>query len=141
MGNHQAVKLSIVTTLYRSAANIDEFYRRTIAAAEAVADDIELVIVNDGSPDHSIELALELQRTDPRIVIVDLARNFGHHKGDDDGPSPTSASATWFSLIDSDLEEQPEDTTGIVLPAALPRATATWYMACRRPGAAAPSSA
>ena len=68
------MKLSIVTTLYRSAATIDEFYRRAISAAEPITDDIELVMVNDGSPDESIEIALELHRADPRVVVVDLSR-------------------------------------------------------------------
>jgi hypothetical protein len=45
------MKLSIVTTLYRSTATVNEFYSRAMKAAEAVADDIELLIVNDGSPD------------------------------------------------------------------------------------------
>jgi putative glycosyltransferase len=101
------VKLSIVTTLYRSAAHIDEFHGRAMKAAEAIADDIEMVIVNDGSPDSSLELALELQRTDPRIVIVDLARNFGHHKALMTGLA--HANGDLIFLIDSDLEEQPED--------------------------------
>jgi putative glycosyltransferase len=101
------VKLSIVTTLYRSAASVDEFYRRAMKAAEAITDDIELVFVNDGSPDHSIELAVALQRADPRVVVVDLARNFGHHRAMMTGLAHVSGDLVF--LIDSDLEEQPED--------------------------------
>ena len=101
------MKLSIVTTLYRSAANIDEFYRRAMKAAEAITSDIELVMVNDGSPDDSIDLALALQRTDPRVVVVDLARNFGHHKAMMTGLAHVTGDLVF--LIDSDLEEQPED--------------------------------
>jgi putative glycosyltransferase len=101
------VKLSIVTTLYRSAASIDEFYGRVMKAAEAIADDIELVIVNDGSPDDSIDLALALQRVDSRVVVVDLARNFGHHKAMMTGLAHVTGDMVF--LIDSDLEEQPED--------------------------------
>jgi putative glycosyltransferase len=101
------VKLSIVTTLYRSAASVDEFYRRAMKAAEAITDDIELVFVNDGSPDHSIELAVALQQADPRVVVVDLARNFGHHKAMMTGLAHVSGDMVF--LIDSDLEEQPED--------------------------------
>ena len=71
------MKLSIVTTLYQSALTIDEFYRRALAAAELITDDIELVMVNDGSPDESLDRALALHRADPRVVVVDLARNFG----------------------------------------------------------------
>jgi putative glycosyltransferase len=101
------VKLSIVTTLYRSVPTIDAFYRRIIAAAERITTDIELVMVNDGSPDHSLDLALELHRADPRVVVVDLARNFGHHKALMTGLAHATGDLVF--LIDSDLEEQPED--------------------------------
>jgi putative glycosyltransferase len=100
------VKLSIVTTLYRSAATIDEFYRRAIAVAQSITDDIELVMVNDGSPDESIELALALHRADPRVVVVDLSRNFGHHKAMMTGLAHARGDRVF--LIDCDLEEEPE---------------------------------
>ena len=101
------MKLSIVTTLYRSAANIEEFCRRAMKAAQAITDDIELVIVNDGSPDDSLDVALRLQQRDARIVVVDLARNFGHHKAMMTGLAHAVGELVF--LIDSDLEEQPED--------------------------------
>jgi putative glycosyltransferase len=101
------VKLSIVTTLYRSAASVDEFHARAMKAAEALTDDIELVMVNDGCPDASLDLALALQRTDPRVVVIDLARNFGHHKAMMTGLAHVTGDMIF--LIDSDLEEQPED--------------------------------
>jgi len=101
------MKLSVVTTLYRSAASIEEFYRRTIKAAEQVAGDVELVMVNDGSPDNSLDLALELHRRDPRVVVVDLSRNFGHHKALMTGLAHATGDLVF--LTDSDLEEQPED--------------------------------
>jgi putative glycosyltransferase len=105
------VKLSIVTTLYRSAASIEEFHGRAMKAAEAITDDIELIIVNDGSPDNSLELALELQRNDPRLIIVDLSRNFGHHKAIMTGLA--HATGNMVFLIDSDLEEKPEDLAAL----------------------------
>lgn len=100
------MRLSIVTTLYRSAATINEFYRRAIAAAEAVTNDIELVFVNDGSPDDSLELALALHRADARVIIIDLARNFGHHKAMMTGLAHARGELVF--LVDSDLEEEPE---------------------------------
>jgi putative glycosyltransferase len=103
------VKLSIVTTLYRSASNIDEFYARAMEAAKSITDDVELLMVNDGSPDDSIDHALALQRADPRVVVVDLARNFGHHKALMTGLAHVTGDMVF--LIDSDLEEQPEDLT------------------------------
>jgi len=100
------VKLSIVTTLYRSVPTIDEFYRRVMAAAAPIADELELVMVNDGSPDDSLDLALALHRNDPRVVVVDLARNFGHHKALMTGLAHATGDLVF--LIDSDLEEEPE---------------------------------
>ena len=105
------MKLSIVTTLYRSAATIEEFYRRSIKAAEQVAGDIELVIVNDGSPDNSLDLALELHKHDPRVIVIDLSRNFGHHKALMTGLAHASGDLVF--LIDSDLEERPEDLAAL----------------------------
>jgi putative glycosyltransferase len=100
------VKLSVVTTLYRSAPTIGEFYRRVIAAAEPITHDIEVLMVNDGSPDDSLDLALALHQADPRVVVVDLARNFGHHKAMMTGLAHATGDLVF--LIDSDLDEDPE---------------------------------
>lgn len=100
------MRLSIVTTLYRSAPTIGEFCRRVFDAAETITQDIELVMVNDGSPDDSLDLALALHRADPRIVVVDLARNFGHHKAIMTGLAYATGDLVF--LVDSDLEEEPE---------------------------------
>ena len=100
------MKLSIVTTLYRSVPTIHEFYRRVMAAAAQITDDVELVMVNDASPDDSFDLAFALQRDDPRVVVVDLARNFGHHKAMMTGLAHATGDLVF--LVDSDLEEEPE---------------------------------
>jgi putative glycosyltransferase len=101
------VRLSIVTTLYRSAGTIHEFYQRTMAAAEPLGYDIEMIMVNDGSPDASLDLAIALQKADPRVTIIDLSRNFGHHKAVMTGLAYATGDLVF--LIDSDLEEEPEE--------------------------------
>jgi putative glycosyltransferase len=100
------MKLSIVATLYRSSASIVEFHARTMIAAEALSNEFELILVNDGSPDDSLAKALEIQQRDPRVVVLDLARNFGHHKAMMTGLA--HARGDLIFLIDSDLEEPPE---------------------------------
>ena len=52
------VRLSIVSTLYRSAAHLEEFHRRVSAVASTLTDDFEIVLVNDGSPDASLDVAV-----------------------------------------------------------------------------------
>ena len=100
------MKLSIVTTLYRSAPYLGEFYRRVVAAAERLTPDFEIVFVDDGSPDNSLAVALGLQRRDPRVRVIELSRNFGHHLAMLTGLSHARGELVF--LIDSDLEEPPE---------------------------------
>ena len=101
------MKLSIVTTLYRSAPYIDAFHRRaSLAASQLAGDSYEIILVNDGSPDDSLDRALCLSGADPRLIIIDLSRNFGHHKAIMTGL--THAKGELVFLIDSDLEEEPE---------------------------------
>lgn len=101
------MNLSIVATLYQSAAYIEEFCRRASAAArQLVGEDFEIVLVNDGSPDNSLQVAVELARHDSHFVVVDLSRNFGHHKAMMTGLA--HARGEQIFLLDVDLEEEPE---------------------------------
>jgi putative glycosyltransferase len=101
------MKLSIVATLYQSAPYIIEFHQRASAAAKShVGEDYEIVLVNDGSPDNSLDLAVDVTKSDSHVVVVDLSRNFGHHKAMMTGLAHTRGQRVF--LIDSDLEEEPE---------------------------------
>ena len=101
------MKLSIVATLYQSAPYILEFYQRASAAAGQLAgENYEIVLVNDGSPDTSLDLAVQLTESDNHVVVIDLSRNFGHHKAMMTGLA--HAKGERVLLIDSDLEEDPE---------------------------------
>lgn len=101
------MKLSIVATLYQSAPYINEFHKRTSTTAKLlVGDDYEIVFVNDGSPDNSLDLAIKLTEQDSHVVVVDLSRNFGHHKAMMTGLAQAKGELVF--LIDSDLEEEPE---------------------------------
>jgi putative glycosyltransferase len=100
------VHLSIVATLYRSAEHLAEFHARVSRAASQLTTDYEIVLVNDGSPDGSLDVARDLLAVDDRLRIVDLSRNFGHHKAMMTGLAHSRGELVF--LIDSDLEEDPE---------------------------------
>ena len=72
----------------------------------SLQDDYEIVLVNDGSPDNSLDIAVQLTESDSHVVVVDLSRNFGHHKAMRAGLEHSSGETVF--LIDSDLEEEPE---------------------------------
>lgn len=101
------MKLSIVATLYQSALHLNDFYfRLSKVAKELSKDSYEIILVNDGSPDSSLEIAINLTQIDNHIKLIDLSRNFGHHKAMMTGL--THAKGEKVFLIDSDLEEEPE---------------------------------
>ena len=100
------MKLSIVTTLYGGAPYLRDFHERCCRAAERITDRFEIVLVNDGSPDDSLDIALELHENDHRVRVIDLARNFGQHKAILTGLAHARGELV-FSL-DSDLEEDPD---------------------------------
>lgn len=98
--------LSVVTTLYRSAPYLEQFYQRICAAAETLTTDFELILVNDGSPDQSLDSAIALYQQDQRVRVIDLSRNFGHHKAMMTGLAYARGALVF--LIDCDLEIAPE---------------------------------
>jgi putative glycosyltransferase len=100
------MELSVVTTLYRSAPHLREFHRRISAAASQITDDYELILVNDGSLDDVQQIAIQLCQEDSRVSVIELSRNFGHHKAMMTGLE--RATGKWVFLIDCDLEEDPE---------------------------------
>lgn len=100
-------RLSVVSTMYRSSRYLEEFFARASAAARAlVGDDYEIVMVNDGSPDDSLQVAVAQAARNPHFVVVDLSRNFGHHKAMMTGLSFARGERVF--LLDCDLEEDPE---------------------------------
>jgi putative glycosyltransferase len=100
------MKLSVVTTLYQSAPYIEEFARRVCAEAGKLTDDYEIIMIDDGSPDKSLEVALNIQKSNPHLQIIELSRNFGHHKAMMHGLEQASGDLVF--LLDVDLEEPPE---------------------------------
>jgi putative glycosyltransferase len=105
-GSEAPLALSIVTSMYKSEEFIVEFHARcTAAAAALVASSYEIIFVNDGSPDRSLQKAIDLHTRDPHVRVIDLSRNFGHHKALMTGLAHARGELVF--LIDSDLEEDP----------------------------------
>jgi putative glycosyltransferase len=100
------VQISVIATLYNSAPYIAEFVRRVRAELMKLTSDYEIILVDDGSPDQSLDEALALLKTEPKLKILELSRNFGHHKAIMTGLEQATGDLVF--LIDVDLEEPPE---------------------------------
>jgi glycosyltransferase involved in cell wall biosynthesis len=98
--------ISVVVPAYNEEAVLGEFYRRTVAVLSQIGAPFELVFVNDGSRDGTLRVLHELRAHDPRVVIVDLSRNFGKEIAMTAGLD--HAAGEVVVVIDADLQDPPE---------------------------------
>ncbi|MDY0884067.1 glycosyltransferase family 2 protein [Dongia soli] len=98
--------ISVVTSVYRSESFLPSFIEQIESTIREIGiAKYELIFVNDGSPDASLEYLVEAREQNQRIKIVDLSRNFGHHKALIAGLAHARGELTF--LIDCDLEVAP----------------------------------
>jgi polyisoprenyl-phosphate glycosyltransferase len=97
---------SIVAPIYNEEGNIDELYRRISEVMDSTGEAWELVLINDGSRDDSLNLMLKLTEDDSRVKVVNFARNFGHQTAVTAGIDYAAGKAV--VLIDADLQDPPE---------------------------------
>ncbi len=100
------VDLSLVVPVHNEAAGLDEFFSRTIAVLDKLGLTWEIVCVNDGSTDASLDRLLEFHRRNPAIKIVNLSRNFGKDVALSAGLDYACGGAV--VPIDADLQDPPE---------------------------------
>jgi len=102
-----SVPLSIVVPCYNEEACLRELHvRLSRAAAAAVGDGYEIVLVNDGSRDRTWEIMRELVDADPRLVAINLSRNHGHQLALTAGLDLCAGQR--ILIIDADLQDPPE---------------------------------
>jgi glycosyltransferase involved in cell wall biosynthesis len=98
--------LSIIIPIYNEELNIPNLYSRLKPVVEKFGITYELVFVNDGSKDASIELIKKLSLEDKTIKYIDLSRNFGHQVAVSAGIDLCCGSTV--AIIDADLQDPPE---------------------------------
>jgi glycosyltransferase involved in cell wall biosynthesis len=98
--------LSIVVPAYNEDAVLPEFHARLAGVLEAHRLDAEIVYVNDGSSDLTLQVVRALRVRDSRIAIVDLSRNFGKEVALTAGLDHARGDAV--VVIDADLQDPPE---------------------------------
>ena len=100
------VELSLVVCLYFEEECVEEFIRQVRAALADVDFEWELVFVDDGSRDRTVEIVTEIAAADPRIKLVVLSRNYGKEAAITAGVS--HASGNVMILMDPDLQDPPD---------------------------------
>jgi polyisoprenyl-phosphate glycosyltransferase len=105
--NERPQLLSIVIPCYNEEAVIGETIKRLKAFCLGLQNlDAELIFVDDGSRDHTLEFLKRYAENDSRIKIISFARNFGHQTAVTAGINAADGDAV--VLIDADLQDPPE---------------------------------
>ncbi|MCY8660656.1 glycosyltransferase family 2 protein, partial [Bacillus spizizenii] len=100
------IQYSVVVPVYNEELVIHETYQRLKEVMDQTKENYELLFVNDGSKDHSIEILREHSLLDPRVKIIDFSRNFGHQIAITAGMDYAQGNA--IVVIDADLQDPPE---------------------------------
>jgi glycosyltransferase involved in cell wall biosynthesis len=98
--------LSLIVPMRNEAANIGPFYERIRSVLDPLGESWEMVCVNDGSGDATLHRLLTLRTQDPRIVVIDLSRNFGKEAALTAGLDHARGDAV--IPMDADLQDPPE---------------------------------
>jgi polyisoprenyl-phosphate glycosyltransferase len=98
--------LSLIIPLYNEEVLVDELIARSTAALQSATDDYEIICVDDGSSDRTLEKLLCHHERDRRVKIIVLSRNFGHQSAYTAGL--TYARGDQIAMMDGDLQDPPE---------------------------------
>ena len=101
------IELSLVIPVYNEEENLTELIARTTAACDKLDCTTEIILVDDGSADRSMEMIIEASQKDPRIVGVILTSNFGQHAAVTAGFQ--TSRGKYVVTLDADLQNPPEE--------------------------------
>lgn len=107
------IKLSVVIPIYNESKIISELHQRLIKTINLIevelnilANEMEIIFVNDGSKDDSLSQLISLTKTNIHYKVVNFSRNFGHQKAVTAGIDVSKGEHV--VLIDADLQDPPE---------------------------------
>jgi glycosyltransferase involved in cell wall biosynthesis len=100
------ISFSIVVPMYNESSGIEAFFSRTLKVMDELGEPFEIICINDGSRDDTLERLRQIHGRDPRIKVIDLSRNFGKEIALTAGIDFASGEAV--IPIDADLQDPPE---------------------------------
>lgn len=103
----QQAKISIVIPVYNNSADLPELSLRLVNSLSINFDSYEVIFVNDGSIDGSLQCLKNLARDNCNLKVLNLSRNFGQHPAICAGFE--HANGDYVVLMDADLQDSPED--------------------------------
>ncbi|MEA2095911.1 MAG: glycosyltransferase family 2 protein [Candidatus Cloacimonadota bacterium] len=99
-------KLSIIIPCYNEEKIINQAHKRVLSALEKLDVDFEIIYINDGSDDRTLEILQHLAKSKNEIKIISFSRNFGHQPAVSAGIKYCSGDVA--IIIDADMQDPPE---------------------------------
>ncbi|OGQ61243.1 MAG: glycosyltransferase [Deltaproteobacteria bacterium RIFCSPLOWO2_12_FULL_38_8] len=104
--------ITVVVPVYNEETGLNEFYKRLSTVLKTLDLDYEIIFVNDGSTDHSIDILHKLKLIDTHIKIISFSRNFGHQIAIKAGIDFATGDA--LIIMDADLQDPPESIPAFI---------------------------
>ena len=98
--------ISVITPVFNEELVVRELVKRIMKALEACGEKFEIVCVDDGSTDNTLNHLIELKKVCPELKIISLSRNFGHQAAYSAGL--VYAKGDHIAMLDGDLQDPPE---------------------------------
>lgn len=100
------MKISVIIPVYNELELLDELHRRTFSVLSGITDQFEIIYVDDGSCDGSLEKLVTYHQEDGRVKVLSLSKNFGHPAAITAGLE--QAKGDFVAMMDGDLQDPPE---------------------------------
>lgn len=110
--NDSPLRVSLFFPVYRDEATVERVTRKAVAIMDELASEYEVIIVDDGSPDHAGEVADELARTIPNVHVIHHERNMGYGAALRSGFR--AARYEWICFTDGDDEYDVDDLRRLI---------------------------
>lgn len=112
MDKVENVTYSIVVPVYNEENVLTEFYNRATSVLKSMEGRYEIIFINDGSIDSSLNILKELHAKDSYVKVINFSRNFGHQLAITAGMDKSRGNAV--IVMDSDLQDPPEVIMNLV---------------------------
>jgi len=100
------MELSVVIPLYNEEHLVNDLVDRTVSVLRGITDDYEIIFVDDGSIDGTVEKLAVARTSNAKIKILELSKNFGHQAAFTAGM--TFSKGRFVVMMDGDLQDPPE---------------------------------
>lgn len=99
--------ISVVSPVYRAEEIVEQLVSEIHQSVSKISDSYEIILVEDGSPDHSWEAIQRICKHDSKVKGVKLSRNFGQHAAINAGLA--TSQGEWVVVMDCDLQDRPDE--------------------------------